>query len=558
MTSPRNEANVDGEDRRRTQISQKYDSLPKTFSKFGAFRVNGVGSYGVVRSLKEDVRVVVKKILELDTEQDNLSGCKETAILAHMKNSDAARKYTPRLLNATFRNNVVTSITMTNEGRDLQTLRYAHGIVPCVRTLALHLCEALTFLKKSGVVHNDITPKNVTYSRIDNRFRLVDFGSAEFSRMGAKELGIRILEKSGNDGVGRVSSGLLAKHMPQGTSMHLLDVQPSFNGIRTDRKVTNVPYRDVSHVLGDRKRKTLSDKSDLYGAAMTVATVLANNTPEKFDQFDYQDFDRGNCTEEPLLKVCEHLVRLRGPTTDKELSFWNSYVNSVDKFLDAMRSPNEKTPVLDCFRDVLGRKLVKALKRSLSPVPEYRELSELHAAAAIDNEVSDVDAKHLSLKRAGDRLVHLLYDDGLVIGDVQFGNESERKHIIVVEHVHSMLDDPKTMSSFVTSALRLCKYRAKKIELPAYNVHERQRLESAFGGRAVTSDDGTRLTVAVDDGVPLIMPRDGKDAVATKRSDSYLDSNGSDVSSAKRGRTAPRTDAFLREESSTDDEEYYY
>ncbi|XP_033095320.1 dual specificity protein kinase CLK1-like, partial [Anneissia japonica] len=177
MASPRDERN----DGRNTQISKtKYESLPNTASKFGAIRVYGVGSYGVVQSMKDDVRIVEKKILELGSDRDYLSGSKETAILAHLKRMDPERKFTPRLLGATFKNNVVVSITMTNEGCDRQTLRYGHGIIPCVRTLALHLCKALTFLAKSGVMHNDITPKNVTYSRVDNHFRLVDFGSAEF------------------------------------------------------------------------------------------------------------------------------------------------------------------------------------------------------------------------------------------------------------------------------------------------------------------------------------------------------------------------------------------
>ncbi|XP_033096925.1 L-type lectin-domain containing receptor kinase V.7-like [Anneissia japonica] len=180
--------------------SVTYASMPDSLLKRGGYRVDDSGAFATVKSSDTDIRQVTKKVRPSNVARDDLTGNKEVLILAYTNRNDVYRKYTPRMLRATFDRGVARSIQMTNEGCDLHTLRFRYKLLPCVKTLSSHLHSAIEFLAKSGIVHNDITTKNVTYNRTDDRFRLIDFGSAKLFDRKSRVFGIHPKNESKRSG----------------------------------------------------------------------------------------------------------------------------------------------------------------------------------------------------------------------------------------------------------------------------------------------------------------------------------------------------------------------
>lgn len=77
------------------------------------------------------------------------------------------------------------------DGTDVQQMIAAHGKLPAEHALAItaHLCDALGYAHKMGVVHRDIKPSNVLIDH-EGRVKVADFGLAKFNDGHAESRGL--------------------------------------------------------------------------------------------------------------------------------------------------------------------------------------------------------------------------------------------------------------------------------------------------------------------------------------------------------------------------------
>jgi serine/threonine protein kinase len=361
------------------------------------------GSFGRVESLKGAKCVKKNHVNVLPRDLDgtifgvrnldsvSTAGCKEVLILRRINGEDASEKYAPLLLGATFDTyanvthalTLVRDVTMTHTGRSIAHWLNRNETLP-VKLLLQQGLEALKFLHNIGVYHCDVSSGNVTYDRLTNRFRLIDFGqsSFSFSMLNQGYQPLKLLDTDARQLAACVvypEAFMTPSCQEDKTIVHLLDPIPVdgflFLG---EEEITTFPFRDISLVLANcYQRRSFNHRYDIYSLGMVVANTMGFDIPDvrEFcyaDAMHVRDKKARKALKSNAVTLCRHNRRLRGGLAYHELEFWKEFINDELCIVDSLTDDEDKICELDWAGRIFGSDVSETLKSMIHPLPRFR------------------------------------------------------------------------------------------------------------------------------------------------------------------------------------------
>ena len=314
---------------------------------------------------------------------------------------------------------LVPTLVLQYVGIDLTTFCIKNKNFIDIGEFLLQTLGALQFLDQHGVIHCDITLSNITFEREINRFKLIDFGAAEFDDanimhgMGFKQAP----QTSGSDdGMSALATDVNTTsdtYLPYNTVLHFQDVEPKNKSIRVVRQTNALPYFDVGIALSmNPKLERYCHSTDCYSLACVA--IFLTGLPLYCADHDLsnvilyttralkKDTRLFRLFHEHLTYLCKSVVSLRGPLTFEESAIWWSLVNDDPYFTDLMVHQNPlrtlrddfsidsckyeipPPPLLDRTTHLYGENVVKILKSMLHPIRHYR-MSATEALEILEN-----------------------------------------------------------------------------------------------------------------------------------------------------------------------------
>ncbi len=418
------------EEKKHTFLSS--GDIPRS-GKLSSVLVNGLhldfiasGSFGRVESKKGGT--IVKKTLihvlpdkltskrfdaqHLDTEMTD--GCKEVLVLRRINKEDPFGSYAPLLVGAkfdTYRNStsevtLVRELVMTNAGRSVSYWIIHKEALP-IKLLLRQGLQALEFLHNCGVYHCDISSGNITYDRLDNRFKLIDFGQATFSfapssqddRQPLKVIDTAIRQNA----ICAVNpEAFLSDSCKESNAVvHVLDSTPTKGFVLLgEQDLTTFSFRDISLVLADRfQRRVFNNRYDVYSLGMVLVEAMGfdiHNVP-MINDFCYADLKSQE--DERMQKLyksnavalCRKNTNFRGGLAFHELEFWKNFVNDDLRIVETLSEDEDKICDLDWAARIFGADVTETVKSMIHPIPEYRNFGGYSLVHCDEDELDGED-----------------------------------------------------------------------------------------------------------------------------------------------------------------------
>lgn len=380
--------------------------------KLSSVLINGLhlnfvtsGSFGRVESLR-DGRSVKKTLMHATPKELNgsiygvksldsvsTSGCKEVLVMRRINHADTAGKFAPLLLGATFDTysncryslSLVRELVMSHTGRSICHWSKREEALP-VKLLLEQGLEALKFLHKLGVYHCDVSSGNITYDRLTNRFRLIDFGYSSISNSPTEDYHqtLKLLDYKNRQQVPCViyPKGFLSSSCQEEKAVvHILDSMP-VDGymLLGEEEITTFPFRDISVVVADDfDRRWITHRYDVYSLGMVVNDAMGFQFPaiKEFCYAQINDLSEENrieCKSNAKL-LCQHNRQLRGGLTYDELELLKTYINDDSDIVDAFLDYEDEVCDLDWAAHIFGTDVTETVKSMIHPLPHLRNLN---------------------------------------------------------------------------------------------------------------------------------------------------------------------------------------
>ena len=389
-------------------------------AKLSSMVVNGLhleftasGSFGRVESMKGGT--VVKKTLfqalpskvenkllnlrHLDAEMTD--GCKEVVLLRRINQNDPTGQYAPLLLGAKFDTysnstcavSLVRELVMTSVGRSVSYWKDHDESLP-VQTLLQQGLDALKFLHGIGIYHCDVSAGNVSYDRLRDRFRLIDFGQSTLSfPPGSREDGQPMTpldeDLHPNAPYAVHPEAFLSDSCRESRAiLHLIDPHPMEGSVFLgEQDLTTFPYRDISLVLSDcHRRRLFNDRYDVYSLGMVVVEMMGfdiytrgfDGVSAVMQDFYYADVSKAdrNFYTSIAMVLCRKLNRLRGGLAYNELEFWKEFVNNNCSIVKSLSEDEDTICDLDWAARIFGSTVTETVKSMIHPIPEFRNFGD--------------------------------------------------------------------------------------------------------------------------------------------------------------------------------------
>lgn len=317
------------------------------------------------------------------------SGCKEVLVMRRINHEDTAGKYVPILLGATFDTysnhqyslTLVRELVMSHTGRSIFHWNKNEEALP-IKLLLEQGLAALEFLHELSVYHCDVSSGNVTYDRLTNSFKLIDFGYSSICNSPADDYQpLKLLDRKNRHQAPCViypKAFLADSCREEKTVVHILDSSPVDGWLSLDQEeVTTFAFRDISVVMANEfERRWISREYDVYSLGIVVANAMGFLHPAVKDfcyaQIKYLSGEERDAFKTNAKLLCRHNRTLRGGMTHDELQLFKTYFNDARDIIDAFSELEDEDCDLDWAAHIYGTDVTETVKSMIHPLPHFR------------------------------------------------------------------------------------------------------------------------------------------------------------------------------------------